>query len=155
MANISPGIAAKSVLCVNVPISGGFYQIDGVDDISGPSVSKTEIQVTGHTSDALEYVASPLYDAGTLDFGLFFNPANKMHNYLLDHAISSSSIVDTWMLIFNNGTKYAWSGSLLEFGISNGNPASDACKATAKVRITGTIQRNVSGAIYTNSGSLT
>lgn len=155
MANKSPGIPAKSTLCVKVPASGGFYQIDGTDNHSGPSITKQEINVTGHTSTAIEYVASPLYDAGTFDFSLFFNPADKMHSFLYDRAVTGSSVIDEWMLVFNNNVAYAWSGSVQEFGIVNGNPQSDASKANVKVRITGQVVKNVSGGAYYNSGSLT
>ena len=150
MANVSTGIVAKSTLCVKVPASGGFYWINGTDDHSGPSFTKQEINVTGHTSPAMEYISSPLYDAGTFDFGVFFNPSDKIHEYLLTNATATSSVVDNWMLIFGNGTKYAWSGSLLEFSIKNGNPATDACKATAKIRISGVVSRGVTGGQFDN-----
>jgi hypothetical protein len=150
MANISPAIAAKSTLCVVVPASGGYYHINGTDDHSGPNFTKQEINVTGHTSPAIEYISSPLYDAGTFDFGLFFNPNDAIHSYLLNQATATSSVADSWMLIFSNGTKYAWSGSLLEFSIKNGNAQSDASKATAKIRISGLVSRGVTGGQYNN-----
>ena len=137
----SPAIYAKSTIGI---VTGSYTPatsaslIPGVTTITGPSLTRAEIDVTNHASTAIERIGAPLYDAGTLDFSFQYNPSNPVHKYLLNQASSTSSI-NQWAMKFSDGTAFDFSGSLLDFGIKAGNPQTDVLTVDAKVRITGTL----------------
>lgn len=110
----------------------------GIMTLTGPSITRAEIDVTNHASTAIERIGAPFYDAGSLDFSFQFSPKNAIHDYLLNEANSTSSL-NQWAIKFSDGTVYDFSGSLLDFGIKAGNPQTDVLMVDAKVRLTGNI----------------
>lgn len=133
MANITYALTKLQVK------SGSFVDIPGVTSIGGPNIARDEIEVTNMLStDFREYVAAPLADPGLLDFSLNYVPSNITHKFLVERASTTGSL-DSWKLIFSDGTNMEFSGSMLAFSVRSENPASNVLTAEASVRITGAI----------------
>lgn len=139
----SPAIYSLTTLYAN--ITGSWYTVNGVTDISGPNLTSAEIEVTHLDSTAIEYKGAALTDAGTLDFSLQFNPTNTVHKYLLDSAATSSLTPSTFGLVFSDSTTYTFSGSVLDFGIKASDPKAGVLTADVKVRLTDAI--NFAGSV--------
>ena len=60
-----------------------FAAIKQAKDISGPAMSRGDVDLSDHDSTAKNIMAEPLYDPGTVDFTLNFDPADTTHAALL------------------------------------------------------------------------
>ena len=134
----SPAIYSKTTLFVN---NGSSYiPIYGITSLGAPSFTKTEIDISHMNSDsAKEYRAGALYDPGTLTFALQYAPLNTTHSLLVQHAATGSSVIDSWLMRFNDGSCWGFSGSLLSFTTKAENPSAGILASDVSVRITGAV----------------
>mgnify|MGYP006266376725 CR=1 FL=1 len=139
----SPAIYSKTSLFIN---NGSSYiPIYGITSIGAPSFTKTEIDVSHMNSlNAKEYRAGALYDPGTLTFALQYAPTNTTHSLLVDHASTGSVVVDSWLIRYNDGSVWGFSGSLLSFTTKAENPAAGILTSDVSVRITGGVNFSAS-----------
>ena len=120
-------------------MSGSFTEIPGITSISGPSISRGEIEVSNMNSVGFrDYKASALADPGTLSFTCQFNPSNTLHKMLLNR-VATGSVIDTWQLTFSDNTSYQFSGSMQDFSVKADNPADGILMGDAKIRVTGAV----------------
>lgn len=137
----SPAVYSKTSLFINNGTSD--IPIYGITSIGAPSFVKTEIDVSHMNSlNAKEYRAGALYDPGTLTFALQYNPSNATHSLLVAHASTGSQVIDTWKIVYSDGSCWGFTGSLLSFTTKADNPAAGVLASDVSVRISGPVLFN-------------
>lgn len=125
----------------NLYIRSGSSEIEipNVTNIGGPNFTKQEIEVTTMSSTAKEYKAAALSDAGTLTFGLQYNPSDATHAYIVSQSANQGTSTDLFKIKFSDGTNWRFSGSLLEFNITADNPSQGVLTSNCSVRLSGAV----------------
>lgn len=140
----SPAIYSKTTLSVATG-SGGTgtpQEILGITNIGGPNFTRPEIDVTNMSSTAKEYKPAYLTDPGTLTFGLQYNPANAVHQYIVSQSANNTAGNDTFKIIFSDNTDWAFTGSFTEFSITADDPSQGILTANCSVRLSGNVNFN-------------
>lgn len=72
-------------------------------DITGPTISRSEINVTSHTTPqrSSDYLPGRT-DFGTCTFTIFYNPDDESHNYLIDAQIDQDNYDDSEIFIIRH-----------------------------------------------------
>jgi hypothetical protein len=94
------------------------------------------------SSVAKEYKASALSDAGTLTFGLQYNPANAVHLYIVSQSVDQNAGASNFKITFSDNTDWAFTGSFTEFSITADDPSQGVLTANVSVRLTGAVNFN-------------
>ena len=137
----SPAIYSKTTLSVATS-SGNPTLISGVTNIGGPNFTRPEIDITTMESVAKEYKPAALTDAGTLTFGLQYNPANLVHQYIVSQSANATLGNDIFKITFSDGTDWNFTGSFTEFSITADDPSQGILTANASVRLSGAVNFN-------------
>jgi hypothetical protein len=140
----SPAIYSKTILSVATG-SGGTgtpQEILGVTNIGGPNLTRPDVDVSNFSSTAKEYKPAYLVDAGTLTFGLQYNPGNAVHSYIVSQSANNAAGNDTFKIVFSDSTDWAFTGSFTEFSITADDPSAGILTANVSVRLTGAINFN-------------
>ena len=137
----SPAIYSKTTLAVATG-SGSPALITGITNIGGPNFTRPEIDVTTMESTAKEYKPAALTDAGTLTFGLQYNPANAVHTYIVSQSANATVGNDIFKITFSDNTDWNFTGSFTEFSITADDPSQGILTATVSVRLSGAINFN-------------
>lgn len=113
-----------------------FAAIGDVVSLSGPSISKDEIEVTALDSTAKEFL-SALDDPGEITFELNWNPQDPTHPLLRADAEGSAqgNFRVVWADVSSTTVDFA--GEVMEFSI-NTDP-NDATKASLRIKINGAL----------------
>lgn len=135
----SPAIYSKTLLYVATSSAGVPVEINGVTNIGGPNFSKPDIDVTNMSSTAKEYKAAALTDPGTLTFGLQYNPANGVHQFIVSQSANTALANDIFHIKFSDNTKWGFSGSFTEFNITADDPSQGILTADVSVRLSGAV----------------
>jgi hypothetical protein len=134
----SPAIYSKTTLSVATS-SGAPTLISGVTNIGGPNFTRPEIDVTTMESTAKEYKPAALTDAGTLSFGLQYNPANGVHSYIVSQSANTTAGNDRFKITFSDNTTWGFTGSFTEFSITADDPSQGILTANCSVRLSGNV----------------
>lgn len=134
----SPAIYSKTTLSVATS-SGAPTLISGVTNIGGPNFTRPEIDVTTMESTAKEYKPAALTDAGTLSFGLQYNPGNTVHQYIVSQSANTTTGNDRFKIIFSDNTTWGFTGSFTEFSITADDPSQGILTANCSVRLSGNV----------------
>jgi hypothetical protein len=140
----SPAIYSKTILSVATG-SGGTgtpQEINGITNISGPNFTRPDVDVSNMSSTAKEYKPAYLVDAGTLTFGLQYNPGNAVHQYIVSQSSNNSSGNDTFKILFSDNTDWTFTGSFTEFSITADDPSAGVLTANCSVRLSGNVNFN-------------
>ncbi len=113
-----------------------FTTVGDVVSISGPQITKEEIEVTALDSSAKEFIGA-LDDPGELSMELNWNPQDTQHVNLRSDA--EGTTVRNYRVVFGDvsNTQVDFAGEVMEFSI-NTEP-NDAVKASVRIKITGAL----------------
>jgi hypothetical protein len=134
----SPAIYSKTTLSVATS-SGAPTLISGITNVAGINFSRPEIDITTMESTAKEYKPAALTDAGTLSFGLQYNPANTVHQYIVSQSANTTTGNDRFKIIFSDNTTWGFTGSFTEFSITADDPSQGILTANCSVRLSGNV----------------
>jgi len=137
----SPAIYSKTTLAVATG-SGSPVLITGITNVQGINFSRPEIEITTMESTAKEYKPAALTDAGTLTFGLQYNPANAVHAYIVSQSANATVGNDIFKIRFSDNTDWNFTGSFTEFSISADDPSQGILTANVSVRLSGVVDFN-------------
>jgi len=137
----SPAIYSKTTLAVATG-SGSPILITGITNIQGINFTRPEIEITTMESVAKEYKPAALTDAGTLTFGLQYNPANAVHAYIVSQSANATVGNDIFKIRFSDNTDWNFTGSFTEFSISADDPSQGILTANVSVRLSGVVDFN-------------
>ena len=113
-----------------------YTAVGDVVSISGPGISKDEIEVTALDSTSKEYIGA-LDDAGEISLELNWNPQDAQH--VLLRSDSEGSTKFDYRVIWGDvsSTQVDFNGEVMEFSINT--EANDAVKATCRIKINGSL----------------
>lgn len=96
-------------------INNVFTNVPGVQNLDGPSGTKTEIEGTA-LSDTAKSFKGGKPDYGSVTFDLAWDPADTTHAAILDSYKTAGS-VDDWQITFPDAgaAAAAFSGAVMEF----------------------------------------
>jgi hypothetical protein len=134
----SPAIYSKTTLSVATS-SGAPTLISGITNVAGINFSRPEIDITTMESTAKEYKPAALTDAGTLSFGLQYNPANTVHAYIVSQSANTTTGNDRFKITFSDNTAWGFTGSFTEFSITADDPSQGILTANCSVRLSGNV----------------
>lgn len=132
MAN---GISAFGTL-----LKRGATTIGEVFDISGPGLSREEIEVTHHTSaNRWREFIKGLKDAGEVTFSINYIPTNSTHaaaTGILDD-FADDTVIDTWSIVFPDSGATTWSFPAFLTSFEPAMPIDDRLTADVTLKISG------------------
>lgn len=111
-----------------------------VNDITPPSLSRDDIEVTHHQSPSRwrEFIKG-LKDAGEFSMSINYIPSNSTHNastgLLADFA--NDTTIDTWTLVFPDTAATTWSFPGYVKGFSPSAPIDDKLSADVTMKVAG------------------
>ncbi len=113
-----------------------FTTVGDVTQISGPQITKDEIEVTALDSTAKEFLGA-LDDPGELTLELNWNPQDTEHVNLRTDA--EGSTVRNYRVVWSDvsSTQVTFAAEVMEFTIST--EAQDAVKASVRLKISGAL----------------
>lgn len=114
----------------------GFTAVGDVVSISGPGISKEEIDVTALDSSSKEYIGA-LDDAGEMTLELNWNPQDTGHVGLRSDAEGSTARGYRVIWADVSSTQLDFQGEAMEFSI-NTEP-NDAVKASVRIKVNGSL----------------
>ena len=123
----APGIAT--------PLAESFVAIKGCKDLTLPSASTDEIDITTHDSDGKEFMDGDT-DFGEVGFDINYDPDEPTHVFLQGLSMSKSRV--NWQAIMTNiPTPQEWDfeGWVKTFTLTA--PVSGVYTATVAIRVTG------------------
>jgi hypothetical protein len=135
----SPAIYSKTTLFVATGSGVAPTLISGITNIGGPNFTRPEIDCTTMESTSKEYKPAALTDAGTLSFGLQYNPANVTHAYIVSQSANSTAGNDRFKITFSDNTYWGFTGSFTEFSITADDPSQGILTANCSVRLSGNV----------------
>ena len=113
-----------------------FTAVGDVVSISGPAVTKDEIEVTALDSTSKEFIGA-LDDPGEITLELNWNPQDSEHVSL--RTDTEGSAVLNYRVVWSDvsGTTVDFSAEVMEFTVST--EANDAVKASCRLKISGAL----------------
>jgi hypothetical protein len=113
-----------------------FTGVGDVVSISGPAITKDEIEVTALDSAAKEFIGA-LDDPGELTMELNWNPQDSEHVNLRTDA--EGSVVRNYRVVWSDvsSTTATFAGEVMEFSL-NTEP-NDAVKGSVRIKVSGAI----------------
>lgn len=113
-----------------------FTGVADVVSISGPAITKDEIEVTALDSSAKEFIGA-LDDPGELTMELNWNPQDSEHVNL--RADAEGSVVRNYQVVWSDvsNTQVDFAGEVMEFSL-NTEP-NDAVKGSVRIKISGAL----------------
>jgi hypothetical protein len=138
----SPAIYSKTTLAVATSSAGIPTLISGITNVGGPNFTRPEIDITTMESVAKEYKPAALTDTGILTFGLQYNPANAVHQYIVSQSANNTPGNDIFKITFSDSTDWNFTGSFTEFSITADDPSQGILTANVSVRLSGAVNFN-------------
>jgi len=97
---------------LQVKISSTFSDIEGVEDLDGPGITKSQIEYTA-LSDTAKKFKGGKPDNGEVTFNLAWDPADTVHTHLLTSAQTAGSTDEFKIVCSDPGaTEIAFSGNV-------------------------------------------
>ena len=120
---------------IATPLAESFVAVKGCKDITLPSASTDEIDITTHDSTGKEFMDGDT-DYGEVGFEINYDPAEATHVFLQGLSMSKSRV--NWQAIMTNSpTPQEWdfAGWVKTFTLTA--PVSGVYTATVAIRVTG------------------
>ena len=83
-----------------------------------------------------KYRTALITDPGELTVDFFYSGADPVHSYLSNRLIQTGSVIDTWQLIFSDGSTASFSGSVLGLSVKSTKPGEEMLTAAMKIQLT-------------------
>lgn len=123
-----------------VNITGSYFPIPRVTAIEPPKVSRAEIEISSMDSVGnKEFVGERLFDPGAVTMKYFLDDTSTVHQYIESRSFAGQA-VDLFKLTFSNGKVWSFSGSFLEYAVTDVGPNS-VLSVDTSIRIVGSIVR--------------
>src|SRR5262245_27685586 len=113
-----------------------FANITGIVSITGPDMTKAEIDVTDLGSAAKEFKGG-LAGFGVMGCEMQYIPSNATHALIRAEFVSAASPVRNWKLTFPDNTVWAFAAYVA--GMPANIAADNVLRVTLNLRLTGTI----------------
>jgi len=113
-----------------------FTTVGDVINVTGPGITKDEIEVTALDSSAKEFIGA-LDDPGEVSLELNWNPQDAEHVNLRTDAEGNTA--RNYRIVWSDvsATQVTFNGEVMEFSINT--EANDAAKGSVRVKINGAL----------------
>lgn len=133
------GAAVGNQASLPVPGSDTFTVIGQVESISGPSLEKSNVDVTDLASTAKEFL-SDLPEPGSLDFSIFLDGGDTMHQTLFADAAAQARFRNVQITLNDGGTTPTVFDMVAEvLSFSPGLEIGSAQKADLSMQVSGAV----------------
>lgn len=113
-----------------------FEVVGDVISMSGPGITKDEIETTALDSSAKEFIGA-MDDPGEITLDLNWNPQDAEHVNLRSDAEGNAAL--NYRIVWNDvsSTQVTFNAEVMEFSVST--EANDAVKASVRLKINGAL----------------